>query len=110
MKGLLEILPAAALTDLDIDVKTYMPLFIIILLLGSIFILFRLFRVSTPLLWRLLINGALGAFMLLFFNVFFYIYLDMEFFSIPVNWVSAVIAGVLGVPGVLLLMAFKLLR
>ena len=108
MDRMLSIVPAATLTDLDIDVKTYMPLFIMILLLGSVFLLFRLFHVSTPLLWRLLINGAIGAFMLLFFNVFFFIYLGMDFFYIPVNWVSAVVAAVLGVPGVLLLMVLKM--
>lgn len=104
------ILPAAPVTGLDIDVAAYMPLFIMILLLGSAFILFKIFHVTTALLWRLLINGILGAFLLLFFNVFFSIYLGMDFFSIPVNWVSAVIAGTLGVPGVLLLMVFKMIK
>lgn len=100
---------ALAISLQDIDLRSYMPLFIILLLLGSVFMLFRLFHVSTAILWRLLINGLIGAFLLFIFDVVFYVYLGMEFFYIPITWVSAVVAGVLGIPGILLLLVLKIL-
>ena len=92
---------------LDIDVKSYVPLIVMFFLLGLVFLLFKIFRVGTKLLWRLLINGLLGVFMLFLFNMFLDLFLGMDFFHIEITWVSAVIAGTLGVPGVLLLLVLK---
>ncbi len=94
---------------LDIDLKGYMPLIIMVAVLGAVFLLFKLFNVSTKLLWRLLINGLLGAFMLFAFNLILSNILDMDFFELPITWTSAVVAGVLGVPGILLLLLLKVL-
>lgn len=105
MDGLCKVL---AIILPDIDLRSYMPLFVILLLLGSVFLLFKVFHVSTAILWRLLINGLLGTFLLFLFNIIFYVYFDMEFFYIPITWVSAVIAGVLGIPGVILLLILKI--
>jgi|GEM_PF-147832 len=104
------IYPILADSLLDIDIAGYMPLLVVLLvLLCAVFLLFRLVHVNTSWLWRLLVNGLLGVLMMLVFNVFFYIYLDMEFFCIPITWASAIVAGVLGIPGVLLLLVLKIL-
>lgn len=102
------LLPAVGVSLLDIDVKTYVPLIIIIFILMLVFLLFKIFHVSTKLLWRLLINSMLGAFLLFMFNLLLDVYWGMDFFRIPINWVSAVVAGTLGVPGVLLLLVLKM--
>lgn len=97
----------AGASVLDIDIKSYVPLIVMFFILGAVFFLFKIFRVGTKLLWRLLINGLLGIFMLFLFNLFFDVFFGMDFFHIDINWVSAVAAGTLGVPGVLLLLALK---
>ena len=97
----------AASSILDVDIKRYVPIVVMLLVLAMVFLLFKLFHVGTKLLWRLLINGLLGAALLFVFNLILYTCLDMDFFEIPITWVSSVIAGVLGIPGVLLLLLLK---
>lgn len=57
------------------------------------------------LLWKLLINSAIGLVILLLTN-YLGAYLD---FNIPINILTVLIAGFLGIPGVLLLICFTLL-
>lgn len=54
-------------------------------------------------LWKLVINALLGAAILFLFN------LVGDFFSlsIPINALNALITGVLGVPGVILLLVLQ---
>lgn len=66
------------------------------------------------LLLRLLKKPIKWAFKLLLHAVFGFVFLGIFNFvgawvnlSLTVNWLSAVIAGVLGVPGVILLLVFK---
>ena len=105
MFGAIRALAGASI--LDLDIRAYMPLILIFLILGIIFLLFRIFHVSTKLLWGLLFNGLIGVAMLFFFDFILDTFMGMSFFHIDVNWVSAVIAGTLGVPGVLLLLVLK---
>ena len=92
---------------LDIDIRTYMPLIGMFLILAVVFLLFRIFNVGTKLLWRLLLNGFIGVAMLFLFDFVFDTFFEMSFFHIDITWVSAVVAGTLGVPGVLLLLVLK---
>lgn len=101
------VLPIAGATFLDINIRSYVPLIVMFFILGMVFLLFKLFHVGTKLLWRLLINGLLGAMMLFVFNLFLDTFFDMDFFRIDINWTSAIVAGVLGIPGVLLLLLLK---
>lgn len=101
------LLPAVGATMLDIDIKSYVPLIVMLFILALVFLLFKLFHVSTKLLWRLLVNGLIGTFLLFLFNLILGVYLEMDFFKIPITWVSAVVAGTLGIPGVLLLLILK---
>jgi len=57
------------------------------------------------LVWKLLLNSAIGLAMLMAFN-YFGGYFD---FSIPVNIITVLIAGFLGIPGLILLACFKLI-
>ena len=71
------------------------------------FILFKLFGVASKLLWKILINGIIGAAMLCLFDIVFVTYLKMSFFKIPITWVTSLVAGFLGIPGVLLLLILQ---
>ena len=57
------------------------------------------------LIWKLLLNSAIGLVLLMVFN-FFGGYFD---FSIPVNIITVLVAGFLGVPGLILLACFRLI-
>lgn len=81
--------------------------FIGVLLL--LFILFKLFGWSIKLFFRMLINALIGAVMLIVFNFVFADIFNLEVFRIGINWITAIVTGVLGVPGVILLLILKLL-
>ncbi|NLO22196.1 MAG: pro-sigmaK processing inhibitor BofA [Syntrophomonadaceae bacterium] len=65
----------------------------------------QLFFKPIKLLWKLIFNSAVGLIILLLINV-----IGTSFaFMIPVNLITILIAGFLGIPGVLLLVCFQLL-
>lgn len=74
-------------------------------LLVIIYMAAQVFIKPVKLLWKLVINSAVGLVLLLLAN-----YLGTFFeFSLPVNVVSVLLAGFLGIPGVLLLVCLQLL-
>jgi inhibitor of the pro-sigma K processing machinery len=74
-------------------------------LLIILYIVAQVFIKPVKLLWKLAINSAVGLVLLLLVN-----YLGAFFdFSLPVNIISVLIAGFLGIPGVLLLICLQLL-
>ena len=80
-----------------------------LLLIGSILVLgiLLLKLLSTPLRWavKLLFHAAAG-FVTLFLLNFFGSVIGI---SLTITWVSALVAGLLGLPGVLLLLALQYL-
>lgn len=81
------------------------------IIIAALFLLVILYIIAQvaikpiKLLWKVLINSAIGLVLLLLTN-----YLGAYFdFSIPVNVLTVLIAGFLGIPGVLLLICFTLL-
>lgn len=76
-------------------------LYIIIAIIVFV-ILLRMFSWPIKLIWKLIINGVIGLALLLIFN-----YLGVYFkVSIPINWVSVLITGFFGVPGLAFLFIF----
>lgn len=65
-----------------------------------------LFIISTKLLIKLIINSVIGGICLILFNLVAGTFFK---FSIGINPISALIVGFLGVPGLLLLIALKLI-
>ena len=68
-------------------------------------LLFKIFSWPLKILLKLVVNAVIGAFVLIIFN------LVGGFFGlgIPINPLNALIAGILGIPGVLLLLLFRFL-
>ena len=79
----------------------------ILLMAAAAVLLFLLFLkiIRLPLKWlaKALLHAAVGFVALFVFN-FLGTYIDVE---LEINFVSALITGVLGVPGVLILLVFK---
>ncbi|MEA1962477.1 MAG: pro-sigmaK processing inhibitor BofA family protein [Bacillota bacterium] len=74
-------------------------------LLVILFIVAQIMMKPIKLLWKILLNSGIGFVLLLAFN-----YLGTFFdFSLPVNIITVLITGFMGVPGILLLICFQLL-
>lgn len=65
----------------------------------------KMFVMPVRLLWKLIYNGMIGGVMLWLVNL-----IGASFgFGIGINVISALVAGFLGIPGVALLIGWKLL-
>lgn len=73
--------------------------------LFAVYFIGKLFLMPVKLIWKLIYNGIIGGAMLWIVNL-----IGSGFhFELGINFVSALVAGFLGIPGVILLIAFKLL-
>lgn len=81
----------------------YMGYFLIAII--CLFLVVKIFSWPVKILFKLLANAVLGVILLLIVN-FIGGYLN---FYIGINWVTALIAGFFGVPGVIFLIIFKVL-
>lgn len=74
-------------------------------LLVILYLVAQVFMKPIKLLWKLLFNSAVGLILLLVVN-----YIAGYFsFSLPINIITVLIAGFLGLPGIILLICFQLL-
>jgi len=76
-----------------------------LVLLIVIFILIKIVMKPVKLLWKLLFNSALGLVLLILVN-YGAAFLN---FALPINIITVLVAGFLGIPGILLLICFQLL-
>jgi len=82
----------------------YLPIIIIIAAgLLLLRLLFALLKMPLKLAFKLLIHAALGFVFLWIFN-FVGAWIDV---SLGLNWVNAAVTGILGIPGVILLLLIK---
>lgn len=79
-------------------------LIIFIAVLFAIFIAFKLFGWSIKLFFKLLINALIGAAMIFVFNYVFAGLLNLKAFYIDINWLTSLITGIFGIPGVIVLL------
>lgn len=80
----------------------YIGYFLIAIL--GLYILVKIFAWPMKILFKLIINAALGAFLLIIVN-----FIGNYFgFYIGINAITALIAGFFGIPGVIFLVIFKL--
>jgi inhibitor of the pro-sigma K processing machinery len=77
----------------------------VLFLLVIIFIIAQLILKPLKLIWKLVINSIIGLVLLMLTN-FIGVYFD---FSLPLNIITVLIAGFLGIPGIFLLICFQLL-
>lgn len=77
----------------------------VLFLLVIIFIIAQLIMKPIKLIWKLLLNSIIGLLLLLLTN-FIGAYFS---FALPVNVITVLISGFLGIPGILLLICFHIL-
>ena len=81
-------------------------IFMAALFLLAVFLLvFQVLMKPVKLLWKILLNSAIGVILLLLVN-YGGNYFD---FSLPINIITVLIAGFLGIPGIILLLGFYIL-
>lgn len=80
----------------------YMGYFLIAIII--LFVVVKLLSWPLKILLKLVVNGVLGAILLFIINMFGK-YIGLK---IGINIVTALIAGVFGIPGVIFLVIFKL--
>ncbi|HHY78608.1 MAG TPA: pro-sigmaK processing inhibitor BofA [Clostridiales bacterium] len=81
----------------QIDIFTILAVFLAI---GAIYVIGMLLVVPIRIVIKFIINGIIGAVILFFLNIFG----SFIGITIAINPITALIAGFLGVPGVLLLL------
>ncbi len=81
---------------------------IIIAVIAVVFIIFKIFGLSLKLFAKFAINALIGAVLLFVCNYLFESVLHLEHLSVPITLVTAAITGVLGVPGVILIILYRL--
>ena len=71
----------------------------------AIYFIGKMFLMPVRMVWKLIYNGIIGGIMLWVVN-----FVGASFgFTIGINFVSALVAGFLGIPGVILLILFKVM-
>jgi len=76
-----------------------------VILLVVIVLLVQMIMKPVKLVWKLLFNSALGLVLLMLVN-YGGAFLN---FALPINIITVLVAGFLGIPGILLLICFQLL-
>ena len=80
-------------------------IFALLLGFGILWLACKIFKISLKVFWKLFVNAIIGALILLVINFFG----SIVGISITVTFLSALIVGVLGVPGVVILLLIQLL-
>ncbi len=71
----------------------------------AIYFIGKMFLMPVRIIWKLIYNGIIGGIVLWIVN-----FVGASFgFSIGINFISALVAGFLGIPGVVLLILFKVM-
>lgn len=78
---------------------------IAVVAIGALILLFQLLKAPLKILLKILLNGLMG-FVILFVVNWLGGFVGV---SLGINWVNALVAGILGVPGVVLLLLLKYL-
>lgn len=85
----------------------FLPLIVLLAVIVIVFLIFKIIGKAGKLLWKILVNSLAGAVLLCVFDIVFYNILHIDFFYIPITWLNSLITGVLGVPGVILLLIIR---
>lgn len=80
---------------------------IIIAIIAVVYLIFKIFDISIKLFFKFLINALIGAALLFLFNYVVGDLLHHEELCTPINWLSATITGILGVPGVVIMILHR---
>jgi hypothetical protein len=99
----------SAATGLAGTFQYYLPLIVIFVGLAVVLLVFKLAGVKSKVLWWLFLNSLIGVAMFIAFDAILDGVLHMNFFRIAISWFTAGFVGVLGVPGVILLLLLRYL-
>ena len=84
----------------QIDIYTVLAVFIAI---GAIYIIGMLLVLPIRIIIKFIVNGLIGAFLLFIINIFG----NIVGITVAINPITALVAGFLGIPGVVLLLLLQ---
>ncbi len=84
----------------QVDIFTVLAVFIAI---GAIYIIGMLLVLPIRIIIKFIVNGLIGAFLLFIINIFG----NIVGISVAINPITALVAGFLGIPGVVLLLLLQ---
>ncbi len=70
-----------------------------------VWLLFKLLKWPLKIFWKLFINAVIGFVILFVFNIVG----GLFDFTITINWITSIITGIFGIPGVIVLAVLTLL-
>ncbi|MBQ3937882.1 MAG: pro-sigmaK processing inhibitor BofA family protein [Clostridia bacterium] len=73
----------------------------------AVYLIFAVFKISLKLFVKFLINALIGAALLMVSNLIFGNLLHIDALTLPINWLTSVVTGVLGGPGVIILLIIR---
>ena len=83
---------------------------ILVGILLVMFLIFKIFSISLKIFLKFLINALIGAVLLYVLNfVFGQDLLNVPMLTLPINWVTTSVAGLLGVPGIVIMLILNVL-
>jgi inhibitor of the pro-sigma K processing machinery len=71
-----------------------------------IYLVAKMMMKPVALLWKLLLNSVIGLVLLVVVN---YAAVRVGFFTLPINLITILIAGFMGIPGIILLICFQMI-
>lgn len=70
-----------------------------------LWLVFKIFKWPLKMFWKLLKNAVIGFVILFVFNIIG----SLFDFTIAINWITSIITGIFGIPGVIVLAVLTLL-
>lgn len=67
-----------------------------------LYVVLKLLKVSLKIIWKILINAAVGGLVLFLLNL-------IPGLDLPLNWLTAICTGLFGVPAVIVILIISLL-
>ncbi len=72
-----------------------------------VFLIFKLFHIGISIFFKFLINSLIGAALLYLSNLVVGGVFHYDALTLPINWLTASVTGVFGVPGVIVLLIIR---
>ena len=67
-----------------------------------LFVVLKLLKVSFKIIWKILVNAAVGGLVLFLLNL-------IPELNLPINWLTAICTGIFGLPAVVVILIISLI-
>lgn len=86
-----------------IEIVTANPWIIAVAVIALLTVFFMIFKTSIKIAFKILLNAVIGFVLLFVFNTLG----NIIGVTLAINWINALVAGILGIPGIALLLVLQ---